>query len=67
MSCSGDHARRDEVPAQKLLNYLKLSPGGKVSMKVLANYQMQITCGHSRTKMSGLAPNSFPFATDTSI
>jgi DNA polymerase-3 subunit beta len=53
------------VPAQKLLNYLKLLPGGKVTMKVLANHQMQITSGHSRTKMPGLAPNSFPPAPST--
>lgn len=48
------------VPAQKLVNYLKLLPEGGVSMKLLANYHMQITAGHSRTKMSGVAPNSFP-------
>jgi DNA polymerase-3 subunit beta len=50
------------VPAQKLLNYLKLLPEGRVSMKLLPNQQMQITAGHSRTKMPGLAPASFPFA-----
>ncbi len=48
------------VPAQKLLNYLKLLPNGTVSIKVLSNYQVQITAGHSRTKMPGLAPTSFP-------
>ena len=48
------------VPAQKLLNYLKLLPGGKVSMKLLANHQMQVTSGRSRTRMPGLSPNSFP-------
>jgi DNA polymerase-3 subunit beta len=48
------------VPAQKMLNYLKFLPGGKLSMKLLANHQMQITSGHSCTKMPGLAPNSFP-------
>lgn len=50
------------VPAQKLLHYLKLLPEGKVSMKLLPNQQVQITAGHSRTKMSGLAPDSFPVA-----
>ncbi len=29
-------------------------------MKLLANHQMQITAVHSKTKMPGLAPNSFP-------
>jgi DNA polymerase-3 subunit beta len=48
------------VPAQKLLSYLKLLPGGKVSMKLLANHQMQVTSGRSRTRMPGLSPNSFP-------
>jgi DNA polymerase-3 subunit beta len=55
------------VPAQKLLNYLKLLPEGKASMKLLANYQMQITAGHSRTRMSGLAPKSFPSAPSPSV
>jgi DNA polymerase III subunit beta len=55
------------VPAQKLLNYLKLLPEGRVSMKLLANYHMQITAGHSRTKMSGLAPKSFPSAPSSSV
>jgi hypothetical protein len=30
--------------------YLKLPPDGRVTMKLLANQQMQITAGHSRTK-----------------
>jgi len=50
------------IPAQKLLHYLKLLPEGRVNMKLLSNQQLQITAGHSRTKMSGLAPNSFPAA-----
>ncbi len=53
------------VPAQKLLNYLKLLPDGRVSMKLLANHQMQITAAHSKTKMPGLAPNSFPATPST--
>lgn len=50
------------VPAQKLLHYLKLLPEGRINMKVLANHHLQITAGHSKTKMSGLAPDSFPAA-----
>ena len=38
------------VPAQKLLNYLKL----------LGNDQLQITAGHSRTKFPGLGPVAYP-------
>lgn len=48
------------VPAQKLLNYLKLLPSGRVNLKVLTNHQMQINSGHSRTRMPGLAPESYP-------
>lgn len=55
------------VPAQKLLNYLKLLPEGRVSMKLLANYHMQIAAGHSRTKMAGQAPKSFPSAPTPSV
>lgn len=50
------------VPAQKFLSYLKLLPEGRVSIKVLANEKMQITAGHSRTKMPGLSAGSFPSA-----
>lgn len=48
------------IPAQKLLNYLKLLPNGRVNLKVLPNHQLQITSGHSRTRMPGLAPESYP-------
>jgi DNA polymerase-3 subunit beta len=50
------------VHAQKLLSYLKLLPEGKVAMKLLPNQQIQITAGHSRTRMPGLVPTSFPAA-----
>ncbi len=50
------------VPAQKLLSYLKLLPEGRMTMKLNTNHQMQISAGHSKTKMPGLAPNSFPAA-----
>lgn len=48
------------VPAQKLLTHLKLLPSGTVNIKLLPNYQLQITAGRSRTRMPGLAPNSYP-------
>lgn len=48
------------VPAQKFLNYLKLLPSGRINLKVLPNHQLQIIAGHSRTRMPGLAPESYP-------
>jgi DNA polymerase-3 subunit beta len=50
------------LPAQKLLSYLKLLPEGRVTMKLLSNQHIQITAGHSKTKLPGMAPNSFPAA-----
>jgi DNA polymerase-3 subunit beta len=48
------------VPAQKLLNYLKLLPNGRINLKLLGNDQLQITAGHSRTKFPGLEPAAYP-------
>ncbi len=48
------------VPAQKLVNYLKLLPAVQVTIRILSNHQVFIAAGRSRTKMPGLAPNSFP-------
>jgi DNA polymerase III beta subunit, N-terminal domain len=48
------------VPGQKLLNYLKLLPNGRINLKLLGNDQLQITAGHSRTKFPGLGPAAYP-------
>lgn len=48
------------VSAQKFLGHLKLLPSGTLTIKLLPNYQLQITAGRSRTRMPGLAPTSFP-------
>lgn len=51
------------VPAQKLLTYLKLLPNGRVNLKLLENEQVQITAGRSKTRIPGLAPDSYPLST----
>jgi DNA polymerase-3 subunit beta len=55
------------VSAQKLLAYLKLLPAGNVSIKLLSNHQLLITAGRSRTRMPGLAPNSYPSSPSIAI
>jgi DNA polymerase-3 subunit beta len=55
------------VPAQKLLTYLKLLPSGAVTVKLLSNHQLQINAGRSRTRMPGLAPNSYPASPSVAV
>jgi DNA polymerase-3 subunit beta len=55
------------VPAQKLLTHLKLLPASTVNIKLLSNYQLQITAGRSRTRMPGLAPNSYPASPSVAV
>lgn len=55
------------VPAQKLLTYLKLLPSGTVTVKLLSNHQLQINAGRSRTRMPGLAPNSYPASPSVAV
>jgi DNA polymerase-3 subunit beta len=48
------------ISAQKFLNYLKLLPKGRVSIKLLANQHIQVQAGASRTRMPGRSPSEFP-------
>lgn len=48
------------ISAQKFLNYIKLLPKGKVSLKMLANQHIQIQAGASRTRMPGRSASEFP-------
>ncbi len=48
------------ISAQKFLNYLKLLPKGRVSLKLLANQHIQLQAGASRTRMPGRSPSEFP-------
>ena len=48
------------VPAQKLLDYVRLLPDGDVNMKFLENHWASITCGRSRTRIAGMSRESFP-------
>jgi DNA polymerase-3 subunit beta len=48
------------IPARKLYDYIKLLPGGDISIKLLENHWVQIRCGRSNTKMVGMARANYP-------
>jgi DNA polymerase-3 subunit beta len=48
------------IPARKLYDYIKLLPGGDISIKLLDNHWVQIRSGRSNTKMVGMARANYP-------
>jgi DNA polymerase-3 subunit beta len=48
------------IPARKLYDYIKLLPGGDISIKLLENHWVQIRSGRSNTKMVGMARANYP-------
>ena len=48
------------IPARKLFDYVKLLPGGEISIKLMENHWVQIRSGRSNTKMVGMARANFP-------
>lgn len=48
------------IPAKRLLDYVRLLPDAELTIKFLENHWASITCGRSRTKMSGMSRESFP-------
>jgi DNA polymerase-3 subunit beta len=48
------------IPARKLYDYIKLLPGGEISIKLLENHWVQIRSGRSNTKMVGMARANYP-------
>jgi DNA polymerase-3 subunit beta len=59
------------VPARKLYDYVRLLGDGRINMKLLDNFWVQLRSGHSNTKMVGMATENFPkvplFPASTSI
>jgi DNA polymerase-3 subunit beta len=52
------------IPARKLYDYIKLLPGGDISIKLLENHWVQIRSGRSNTKMVGMARANYPQVPD---
>ena len=48
------------IPARKLYDYVKLLPDADITIKLLENHWVSIRCGHSNTKMVGMAKSNFP-------
>ena len=48
------------LPAHKLYEYARLLPEGDLSMRLLENHWVQIRSGRSKTRMVGMAAESFP-------
>ncbi|MCC7340715.1 MAG: DNA polymerase III subunit beta [Bryobacterales bacterium] len=48
------------LPAKRLLDFVRLLPDQEIKFKFLENHWVSITCGRSRTRMAGLAKESYP-------
>ncbi len=48
------------VPAKRLLDFVRLLPDEEIRFKFLDNHWVSITCGRSRTRIAGLARESYP-------
>lgn len=48
------------IPARRLLDYVRLLPDGDVQVKVQENHWASLVCGRSRTRIAGMAQESFP-------
>lgn len=48
------------VPAKRLLDFVRLLPDEDIKVKFLENHWISITCGRSKTRIAGLARESYP-------
>lgn len=48
------------IPAKRLLEYVRLLPDAEIRIKFLENQWASITCGRSRTRIAGMARESYP-------
>ena len=48
------------VPLRRLLDYVRLLPGGEVKVKFGENARASVTCGRSGARIAGLAAESYP-------
>jgi DNA polymerase-3 subunit beta len=48
------------LPAKKLTDYIRLLPDSMIAMKATANEWVSISCGRSKTRIAGMAPEAYP-------
>lgn len=48
------------VPAKRLLEYVRLLPEAEIRVKFLENQWASLTCGRSKTRIAGMARESYP-------
>jgi len=48
------------LPARRLLDYIRLLPDAEVNFKVMDNQWANIVCGRSRSRIAGMARDSYP-------
>jgi DNA polymerase-3 subunit beta len=48
------------IPARTLLDYVRLLPDAEIALKVSENHSANLTCGRSRTRISGMSRENFP-------
>jgi DNA polymerase-3 subunit beta len=48
------------IPARTLLDYVRLLPDAEIALKVSDNHSANLTCGRSRTRISGMSRENFP-------
>lgn len=54
------HEGAGTIPVRRLLDYARLLPEADLTLKFLENDWASITCGRSRTRIAGIARESFP-------
>ncbi|MDZ7638851.1 MAG: DNA polymerase III subunit beta [Bryobacterales bacterium] len=61
-SCAAkvEKAGSGTIPAKRLLDFVRLLPDEDIKIKFLENHWVSITCGRSRTRIAGLARESYP-------
>src|SRR6185295_1729947 len=48
------------IPARRLLDYVRLLPDADVQIKIQENHWASLVCGRSKTRIAGMARESFP-------
>jgi DNA polymerase-3 subunit beta len=48
------------IPARRLLDYVRLLPDASIAVKFAENHWASLSCGRSRTRIAGMAQESFP-------
>lgn len=53
------------IPAKRLLDYVRLLPDGDVTIKFTDNHWANLTSGRSKTRIAGMAKDSYPELPET--